>query len=152
VVHYFTKNGTSALGIQRILGLGSYKTAWPWLRKLRHAMIRLDRDRLSGMLEADESFFGALETGGKRGRGEENKLQAAIAVEIKDNQVGRIRIGVIKDASQESLQTFIQGSVAPGSTIISDGWRGYRGLEAIGYTCKIEEKIMEWKRFPMRVW
>jgi ribosomal protein L37AE/L43A len=41
------KNGTSALGIQRILGLGSYKTAWTWLHKLRRAMIRPDRDRLS---------------------------------------------------------------------------------------------------------
>ncbi len=34
------KNGASALGLQRVLGLGSYKTAWTWLHKLRRAMVR----------------------------------------------------------------------------------------------------------------
>ncbi len=41
------KNGASALGLQRVLGLGSYKTAWTWLHKLRRAMVRPGRDRLS---------------------------------------------------------------------------------------------------------
>jgi transposase-like protein len=111
-------------------------------------MIRPGRDRLSGMVEVDEAFFGAPETGGKRGRGGENKAQAAIAVEVNDNHVGRIRIGIIKDAAQESLQTFIQGSIEPGSTIISDGWRGYYGLEGIGYKHKIEEKDNEMETLP----
>ncbi|MHB9293521.1 hypothetical protein Holit_02647 [Hollandina sp. SP2] len=92
------------------------------------------------MEEVNEAFFGSPETGGNRGRGGENKAQAAIAGEINDNQVGRIRIGIIKDAAQESLQTFIQGSIEPGSTIISDGWRGYFGFEEIGYTHKTEEE------------
>ena len=39
------KNGASALGLQRALGLGSYKTAWTWLHKLRRAMVRPGRDR-----------------------------------------------------------------------------------------------------------
>jgi hypothetical protein len=102
-----SKSGTSVLEIQRILGLGSYKTAWTWLHTLRCAMIRPNRERLSGTVEVDEAFFGAPETGRKRGRGGENKVHAAIAVESNDNQVGRIRIGIIKDAAQESLQTFI---------------------------------------------
>jgi hypothetical protein len=41
------KNGASALGLQRVLGLGSYETAWTWLHRLRRAMVRPDRDRLS---------------------------------------------------------------------------------------------------------
>jgi transposase-like protein len=134
------KNGTSALGLQRILGLGSYKTAWTWLHKLRRAMVRPGRDRLSGMVEVDEAFFGAPETGGKRGRGGENKVQVAIAVEINANKVGRIRIGIIQDASQTSLHTFIQEHIEVGSTIVSDGWRGYYGLESLGYKHKTEEK------------
>jgi transposase-like protein len=134
------KNGASALGIQRVLGLGSYKTAWTWLHKLRRAMIRPGREKLSGIVEVDEAFFGAPETGGKRGRGGENKAQAAIAVEVNETKAGRMRIAIIEDASQASLHTFIQETVEPGSTIISDGWRGYYGLEAIGYTHKIEEK------------
>jgi hypothetical protein len=70
-------------------------------------MVRPGRDRLSGIVEVDEAFFGAPETGGKRGRGGENKTQAAIAVEINKNKAGRICIGIIPDASQASLHAFV---------------------------------------------
>lgn len=53
------KNGMSALGLQRALGLGSYETAWKWLHKLRRAMVRPDRDRLTGEIEVDETCVGA---------------------------------------------------------------------------------------------
>ncbi len=55
------KNGASALGLQTVLGLGSYKTAWTWLHKLRRAMVRPGRDRLSGRVEVDETYLGGLE-------------------------------------------------------------------------------------------
>jgi transposase-like protein len=133
------KNGTSALGLQRVLGIGSYKTAWTWLHKLRRAMVRPGRDRLSGIVEVDESYFGAPEMGGKRGRGAENKVLVAIAVETNEKTVGRIRLGIVSDASQESLHGFIQSSIEIGSTVVTDGWRGYAGLESIGYQHKIIE-------------
>jgi hypothetical protein len=120
--------------------LGSYKTAWTWLHKLRRAMIRPGWEKLSGFVEVDEAFFGAPERGGKRGWGGENKVQAAIVVEVSENKVGRIRIAIIEDASQASLHTFIRETVEQGSTIVSDGWCGYYGLEEIGYTHRIEEK------------
>jgi transposase-like zinc ribbon protein len=66
------KTGASALGLQRILGLGSYKTAWTWLHKLRRAMVRPGRDRLSGRVEVDETYLGAVEKG-LRGREMEKK-------------------------------------------------------------------------------
>jgi hypothetical protein len=72
------KNGISALGLQRILGFGSYRTAWTWLHKLRRAMVRPGRDKLSGQLEVDEVYFGGPETGGKRGRGAENKVLGTV--------------------------------------------------------------------------
>ncbi len=56
-------NGASALGLQRVLGLGSYETAWTWLHKLRRAMVRPGRDKLSGWVEVDETLVGALEEG-----------------------------------------------------------------------------------------
>lgn len=62
------KNGASALGLKRMLGLGSYRTAWTWLHKLRRAMVRPGRDKLSGVVEVDESFIGGKKPG-KRGRG-----------------------------------------------------------------------------------
>ena len=57
------KHGASALGLQRVLGLGSYETAWTWLHKLRRAMVRPDRDRLKGWVEVDETMIGGLEEG-----------------------------------------------------------------------------------------
>ena len=61
------KDGASALGLQRVLGLGSYRTAWSLLHKLRRAMVRAGRERLRGIVEVDESYLGAPEPG-KSGR------------------------------------------------------------------------------------
>ena len=47
----------SALGLQRVLGLGSYQTAWAMLHRFRRAMVRPDRDRLKGVVEIDETFL-----------------------------------------------------------------------------------------------
>lgn len=127
------KNGASALGLQRVLGIGSYKTAWTWLHKVRRAMVRPGRDRLSGRVEVDEAYIGAPEKGGKRGRGTENKALAAVAVETDGTNVGRIRLGIVADASADSLHRFIQESVEPGSIVATDGWQGYNGIEAKGY-------------------
>ena len=52
------KNGASALGLQRALGLGSYRTAWLCLHKLRRAMVRSGREKLSGEVEVDEMYVG----------------------------------------------------------------------------------------------
>lgn len=75
------KYGASALGLQRVLGLGSYETAWALLHRLRAAMVRPDRDRLAGRVEVDETFVGGVEHGAKRGRGTAKSI-VAIAVEV----------------------------------------------------------------------
>lgn len=126
------KNGASALGLQRILGLGSYETAWTWLHKLRHAMVRPNRDKLSGYIEVDDAYIGG-ESEGKRGRGSENKILTVVATEVKDKRIGRIRISRVPDASGESLLNFVQETVEKGSTVSTDGWQGYKGLSGCGY-------------------
>lgn len=126
------KNGASALGLQRILGLRSYQTAWAWLHKLRRAMIRPGRDRLSGIVEVDETYLGGLEEG-KRGRKVDKKALIAVAAQKKGNNLGRIRMKQIYDASSDSLHQFIEKSIEPGSIVHTDGWRGYSGLEDKGY-------------------
>lgn len=130
------KNGASALGLKRILGLGSYETAWTWLHKLRRAMVRSGRDRLGGKIEVDETYFGGLEEG-LHGRQTEDKALIAIAAQEDGKGIGRIRMQRISDASAESLHGFIKTNIEPGNTIISDAWLGYSGLEAIGYRHKI---------------
>jgi transposase-like protein len=129
------KNGTSALGLQRILGLGSYRTAQAWLHKLRRAMVRPGRDRLQGRVEVDETFVGGEEDG-HRGRRRGDKSLIVIAVEMDDKRIGRIRLRSIPDASAASLHSFIEDSVEPGSTVHTDGWAGYKGLEQKGYRCE----------------
>ena len=73
------KQGVSALGLQRVLGFGSYQTAWAWLHKLRRAMVLPGRELLAGTVEIDESYVGGARPG-KRGRGAQGKAIVAIAV------------------------------------------------------------------------
>src|SRR3990170_6926343 len=126
------KNGASALGMQRVLGLGSYRTAWTWIHKLRRAMVRPGREKLSEEVEVDETYYGG-EKPGKRGRGAEGKALIIIAVEDKGVGVGRIRLKQVPDASADSLSPFIQENIESGSTIHTDAWRGYNQLTRLGY-------------------
>jgi len=126
------KNGASALGLQRVLGLKSYETAWTWLHKLRRAMVRPGRDLLTGRVEVDECFIGGLEEG-LPGRLNLNKTLVVVAAQEDGDGIGRIRMRQIVDASADSLVPFVQESVEPGSVIHTDGWRGYLSLKSKGY-------------------
>ena len=126
------KNGASALGLQRVLGLASYETAWTWLHKLRRAMVRPHRDRLSGWVEVDETEVGGMEEG-VRGRQTAKKAWVVIAAEADGAGIGRIRMRMIPDFSAASLHPFVEACVEPGSCIHTDGWAGYTGLERKGY-------------------
>ena len=126
------KNGASALGLQRVLGLGSYKTAWTWLHKFRRAMVRPGRDRLTGRVEVDETYFGGLEEG-VPGRQTERKSLIVIAAQEDGPGIGRIRMKRIPDASADSLMEFVKEAIEPGHTVHTDGWAGYDPLEGIGY-------------------
>ena len=127
------KNGASALGLQRVLGLGSYETAWTWLHKLRRAMVRPDRDRLSGWIEVDETFIGGLAEGAVGGRQKTNKALVVIAAQADGPKIGQIRMRMIADASANSLHPFVIDCIEPGSTLHTDGWQGYAGLEKKGF-------------------
>jgi transposase-like protein len=128
------KDGASALGLKRVLGLGSYQTVWTWLHKLRRAMVRPSRDRLSGRVEVDETYVGGSETGGKRGRGCERKEIVVIAVELLSPKgFGRVRMRRIPDVSGDSLMPFVCDVVEKGSEIQTDGWGGYNQTSNCGY-------------------
>jgi len=126
------KNGSSAKNVQRLLGLGSYQTAWAWLHKLRRAMVRPGRERLFGKVEVDETYLGSRDEGGN-GRKPGEKALVAIAVELRGAAIGRIRLQRIPDASAESLLGFLQHSVQPGTMVHTDGWRGYLPIRYAGY-------------------
>jgi len=131
------KNGVSALGVQRVLGLGSYLTAWTWLHKLRRAMVRPGRDRLCGRIEVDETYIGGVNETSAHARQLRRKSLVAIAVQEEGRGSGRIRMARIPDASVASLYGFIVEAIEPGSIVHTDGWEGYRGLQDKGYTHEV---------------
>jgi transposase-like protein len=126
------KNGSSALGLQRVLGLKSYETAWAWLHKFRRAMVRPGRDLLTGRVEVDECYVGGPEEG-LPGRLNLEKALVVVAAEEDGTRIGRIRLRQIVDASAESLIPFVRESVVSGSTVHTDGWLGYLPLKKNGY-------------------
>ncbi len=127
------KPGASALGLQRVLGLASYQTAWTWLHKLRRAMVRPGRERLQGTVEVDETYVGGEEEG-VRGRETRKKAIVVIAVEVHEPKgFGRLRMKRIPDCSAASLTPFVRQAVESGSTVHTDGWGGYSDLAKHGY-------------------
>lgn len=131
------KFGGSALGLKRVLGLGSYQTAWSWLHKMRRAMVRPGRDKFGGIVEVDETVVGGEDRGGKRGRGAQRKGIVVIALEIHEPiGYGRVRMKRVSDFSSSSLTPFVRGVVELGSEIRTDSWRGYNGLDSLGYIHK----------------
>lgn len=132
------KHGVSALGLQRVLGLGSYQTAWTMLHRLRRAMVRVGRERLSGRVEVDETLLALgdrhvpfLRSGR---RGEHRRIVVAVAIELKDPKgFGRIRLKRMRAATSTSLREFIGASIEPGSVVATDGSQAYAFLEPEGY-------------------
>jgi transposase-like protein len=143
------KQGVSALGLQRALGLGSYQTAWAMLHRFRLAMVRPGRERLDGWVEVDEAYLGGVE-GGVDGRETATKSIVAIAVEIKQPKgFGRIRLRRVADVSQESLISFIEAVVEPGATVHTDGWQAYWTVPEHGYMH--ERTIMRTQNHPAHI-
>lgn len=128
------KSGVSAAALQRTLELGSYQTAWAMLHRLRAAMVRPGRDRLSGVVEMDETLLGGV-TPGKRGRTPGAKVLVGIGVERREPKgFGRCRLAVLPDASTSSLSVFLADHVKPGSTVVTDGWPPYGPVLKGSYT------------------
>src|SRR5665647_3431541 len=128
------KDGVSALAVKRTLQIGSYQTAWAMLHRLRSVLIRPGRELLSGQVEVDETYIGGEEAGLAGGRARGKKALVAVAVEVGSPKgFGRCRMRVIPDGSARTLHTFITDNIAPGSTVITDGWSGYLGIDKVGY-------------------
>ncbi len=130
------KNGMSAKTVEQTLGI-SYRVAWTMLQRFRVAMVRSEREKLSGTIEVDETLVGGVDTGGKRGRGSKKSI-VVIAVELHDPKgFGRVRMRHIPDASGKNLADFILDTVHIGSVVNTDGWQGYNDLKSLGYEHRV---------------
>jgi transposase-like protein len=125
------KRGVSALLLQRQLGLRRYETAWLMLHKLRRAMVNFSREPLHGEVEIDETWVGGPQPGIRGSRQLKGRKAAlvAVAVEKRGTRSGRIRMEVIPDFGKATMDQFIQRNVAPGSTVYTDGFWLFPGLD-----------------------
>ena len=129
VLKCFTEDvcALDAAGIVRI----NRNTANRIYTLLRHRIVDLAalESPFSGMIEVDESLFGARRIKGKRGRGAYGKTTVFGILERQ----GRVYTEIVSDCSKQTLQAIIRGHVASDAVIHSDGWRGYNGLVDLGY-------------------
>lgn len=132
------KQGVSALGLQRVLGLGSYQTAWTMLHRFRRAMVRPNRERLKGVVELDETYLAItdrkqpISPAGRKNN--TSKILIVLAVEIlQPKGFGRIRLRRIDKDSEEFIMPFVQACIETGSTLKTDGSAAYRSLPELGY-------------------
>ncbi len=144
------KNGVSALGLQRALGLGSYKTAWSLLHKLRRAMVRPGRDRLHGIVEVDDTYWGGEEPG-VVGRLTDYKVSILVAAQEDGGGIGRIRLRRVPDLTKASLHGFIAQAIEPGSTVRTDGLPAYLGIEGYTHDRRIQRRSRKGEHLLPRV-
>jgi ISXO2 transposase-like protein len=134
------KSGVSALGLQRVLGFGSYETAWAWMHKLRRAMVRPGRELLGGYgttVEVDTTFIGGRSNVGRSGHRYLNKVEVAIGVELRDPiGLGRTRLAVVDIADRKrGVVKFVRTAIEEGTTLRTDGDRLYKNLaQALGFS------------------
>ncbi|MEE9475119.1 MAG: IS1595 family transposase [Roseateles sp.] len=132
------KHGANALGLQRVLGLGSYQTAWAMLHRFRQAMVRPGRDRLHGLVEVDESYLAITDRQAPIARAgrksNTDKVLVGIAVEMLEPKgFGRIRLTHLASEAAGSVIPFVQDCVEPGATVRTDGSAAYRSLADLGF-------------------
>lgn len=133
------KNGVSAVSVQKIIGIPRYETVWVWLHKFRRLMVMPERTKLSGRVEIDETLVGGKKSG-KRGRGAEGKILVIIAIELIGKKMGRVRMATIESADRHHINQFIKDNIALGSTVITDGWKGYTDVKKMKYQHEIQNK------------
>ena len=151
--------GMSALQFQKMLGINRYEVAFSMLHKLRAAMVRPGRDPIGGEwpVEVDETYVGGTTQG--EGSGRHHKTLVGGIVEVRPRKkapgpdpnlpsgqrpqhrgghgrsfiAGRLRLQVIPNRKQETLEPFVLANVQPGTKVRTDGWTGYDNLKELGY-------------------
>ncbi len=127
------KTGVSIQGLQRLLGIKSYRTAWTMAHKVRKAMA--DRDasyQLANLVEMDDSYFGPSGRG-KRGRGSKGKVPVVVAVENRGKKPGFAAMRVVDNLKSAHIAHFAQTKIKEQQTVRTDGYVSYYCLSGYGY-------------------
>ena len=123
------KTGLSALALKRQLGV-SYPTAWLIQQKLMQAMVERDAQyTLSGNIQVDDAYLGGELTGGKAGRGSENKVPFVAALSLSaEGQPRFIKMAPIPGFTRKAISHWAQDDLSPGCVVLSDGLACFAGV------------------------
>jgi len=127
-----SKNNVAALELMRHLGV-CYKTAWLIKHKLMEVMrVREDGRQLDGRVEIDDAYLGGERSGGKTGRGSENKVPFVAAVQT--TPAGQPELVCLRQQpfTTEAMAMFAASSIAPSATVVSDGLWCFGGVQIVG--------------------
>lgn len=128
-----SKTNIAALALHRQLGV-SWKTAWLLKHKLMEVMQQREAEQaLEGDVVIDDAYLGGERTGGKAGRGSENKVPFVAALQMHEGRPMRVRFDPVPNFSFAGLAPWAQQALAPGSSITSDGLLGFEVLQRLGY-------------------
>ena len=120
-----SKKGISSLQLQRILGLGSYRTALFMQHRIRHALRETSfSEKLSGTVEVDETYVGGKTQGLGNGKWS-NKIPVVSVLQ----RGGKVRSQVMRHVTGNNLKQVVKENVAICSDVNTDDHFGYRGLE-----------------------
>ena len=140
-----TKNNVSALELTRLLGV-CYRTAW----RIKHKLMQVMHEReastiLSGRVEVDDAYLGGQRSGGKVGRGSENKVPFVAAVETnKEGHPIRAVFSPVKSFSRQEIAAWARKSLAPSALVVSDGYYCFRAVTKVG--CSHQAHVVGKKR------
>lgn len=126
------KNNVSALELTRQLGV-SYRTAWLVKHKLLQAMALAESDRqLTGRVEVDDAYLGGERSGGKAGRGSENKVPFVVAVQTTEDGGAHLACLSARPFTKEAMKDFIATSMGLPLTVVSDSLRCFTVAASMG--------------------
>lgn len=151
------KNGASALAFQRSQELGSYRTAWLCLHKLRKAMVRPGRERLSGRIEVDKISL-VVPCGRRPSSNRDGAPSVLIFAENKDRaqedgttmgrRLGRIRLVHLRNTTNDSLSKALLDNIEPGSTLVASRRNVHESILSLGYPCELSPSLAEERQAP----
>ncbi len=127
------KTGLSALALKRQLGV-SYPTAWLMYHKLMQTMAtREERYALHGVVQVDDAYLGGERSGGKVGRGSENKVPFVAAVSLtEDHRPLHIRLTPVSGFTLKAISEWASAHLAPACTVLSDGLACFAAVTEAG--------------------
>ena len=127
-----SKNGISALELKRHLGV-RYPTAWLMHHKLLRAMATAEAPRrLGGRVEIDDAYLGGERTGGKPGRGSENKVPFVAAVKTYEGKPIVVRFDPVPDFTSASLTAWAKKALRADADVVSDGLKSFAAVLSVG--------------------